>query len=199
MSLEKFSFYKKLEPEAIEFLEKNLEAVKVPKDTLLFSEGDVCDSILFLTSGEVHLIQEEKQNELYRLYPGDQCIVNTASTLSQTPAIASAITKTEIEGYILDMYSVKILAKNSEPYLSYLFEIYTLNVTGLANLNFSALHDLDSKIVGLIRSTSDKSIKNDITALATSFNVSKESVERILKSLQNDNIITIDDDTIRLV
>jgi len=199
MSLEKFSFYKKLEPEAIEFLQKNLEAVKVPKDTLLFSEGDVCDSILFLTSGEVQLIQEEKQNELYRLYPGDQCIVNTASTLSQTPAIASAITKTEIEGYILDMYSVKILAKNSEPYLSYLFEIYTLNVTGLANLNFSALHDLDSKIVGLIRSTSDKSIKNDIAALATSFNVSKESVERILKSLQNDNIITIDDDTIRLV
>jgi CRP/FNR family transcriptional regulator len=199
MSLEKFSFYKKLEPEAIEFLEKNLEAVKVPKDTLLFSEGDVCDSILFLTSGEVQLIQEEKQNELYRLYPGDQCIVNTASTLSQTPAIASAITQTEIEGYILDMYSVKILAKNSEPYLSYLFEIYTLNVTGLANLNFSALHDLDSKIVGLIRSTSDKSIKNDVAALATSFNVSKESVARILKSLQNDNIITIDDDTIRLV
>jgi len=199
MSLEKFSFYKKLEPEAIEFLEKNLEAVKVPKDTLLFSEGDVCDSILFLTSGEVQLIQEEKQNELYRLYPGDQCIVNTASTLSQTPAIASAITQTEIEGYILDMYSVKILAKNSEPYLSYLFEIYTLNVTGLANLNFSALHDLDSKIVGLIRSTSDKSIKNEVAALATSFNVSKESVERILKSLQNDNIITIDDDTIRLV
>jgi CRP/FNR family transcriptional regulator len=199
MSLEKFSFYKKLEPEAIEFLEKNLEAVKVPKDTLLFSEGDVCDSILFLTSGEVQLIQEEKQNELYRLYPGDQCIVNTASTLSQTPAIASAITQTEIEGYILDMYSVKILAKNSEPYLSYLFEIYTLNVTGLANLNFSALHDLDSKIVGLIRSTSDKSIKNDIAALATSFNVPKESVARILKSLQNDNIITIDDDMIRLV
>jgi len=199
MSLEKFSFYKKLEPEAIEFLQKNLEAVKVPKDTLLFSEGDVCDSILFLTSGEVQLIQEEKQNELYRLYPGDQCIVNTASTLSQTPAIASAITQTEIEGYILDMYSVKILAKNSEPYLSYLFEIYTLNVTGLANLNFSALHDLDSKIVGLIRSTSDKSIKNDITALATSFNVAKESVERILKSLQNDNIIAIDDETIRLV
>jgi CRP/FNR family transcriptional regulator len=199
MSLEKFSFYKKLEPEAIEFLQKNLEAVKVPKDTLLFSEGDVCDSILFLTSGEVQLIQEEKQNELYRLYPGDQCIVNTASTLSQTPAIASAITQTEIEGYILDMYSVKILAKNSEPYLSYLFEIYTLNVTGLANLNFSALHDLDSKIVGLIRSTSDKSIKNDIAALATSFNVPKESVARILKSLQNDNIITIDDDMIRLV
>jgi len=199
MNLEKFSFYKKLEPEAIEFLEKNLEAVKVPKDTLLFAEGDICDSILFLTSGEVQLIQEEKQNELYRLYPGDQCIVNTASTLSQTPAIASAITQTEIEGYILDMYSVKILAKNSEPYLSYLFEIYTLNVTGLANLNFSALHDLDSKIVALIRSTGDKSIKNDITALATSFNVPKESVERILKSLQNDNIIAIDDDTISLL
>jgi len=199
MSLEKFSFYKKLEPEAIEFLEKNLEAVEVPQGTLLFAEGDICDSILFLTSGEVQLIQENEQKELYRLYPGDQCIVNTASTLSQTPAIASAVTQTDIKGYILDMYSVKILAQNSEPYLSYLFEIYTLNVTGLANLNFSALHDLDSKIIGLIRSTSDKSIKNDIDALATSFNVSKESITTILQSLQNDNLITIDDESISLV
>jgi CRP/FNR family transcriptional regulator len=199
VSLEKFSFYKKLEPQAIEFLEKHLEAIKVPKETLLFAEGDICDSILFLTSGEVQLIQEKDEKELYTLYPGDQCIVNTASTLSQTPAIASAVTKTEIEGYILDMYSVKILAQNSEPYLSYLFEIYTLNVTGLANLNFSALHDLDSKIVSLIRSTKEKSIKNDTTALATSFNVSKESIERVLKSLQNDNIITLKDDTIQLV
>jgi len=199
VSLEKFSFYKKLEPEAIAFLEENLEPVHVPQDTLLFCEGDICDSILFLTSGEVQLIQENEQKELYRLYPGDQCIVNTASTLSQTPAIASAITKSEIKGYILDMYSVKILAKNSEPYLSYLFEIYTLNVTGLANLNFSALHDLDSKIIGIIRSTEDKSIKNDLSALATSLNVSKESIERVLKSLQNDNIIIINDDVIKLV
>jgi CRP/FNR family transcriptional regulator len=199
VSLEKFSFYKKLEPQAIEFLQNHLEAIKVPKDTLLFAEGDVCDSILFLTSGEVELKQQKEQKELYRLYPGDQCIVNTASTLSQTPAIASAVTKTEVEGYILDMYSVKILAQNSEPYLSYLFEIYTLNVTGLANLNFSALHNLDGKIIGLIRSTKEKSIKNDVTALATSLNVSKESIETILKSLQNDNIITIDTDEIKLL
>ena len=199
MHLEKFSFYKKLEPQAIEFLQNHLEAIKVPKDTLLFAEGDVCDSILFLTSGEVELKQQKEQKELYRLYPGDQCIVNTASTLSQTPAIASAVTKTEVEGYILDMYSVKILAQNSEPYLSCLFEIYTLNVTGLANLNFSALHNLDGKIIGLIRSTKEKSIKNDVTALATSLNVSKESIETILKSLQNDNIITIDTDEIKLL
>ncbi len=199
MNLEKFSFYKKLEPQAIDFLQQHLEAIKVPKETLLFAEGDICDSILFLISGEIQLLQEKEQKELYRLYPGDQCIVNTASTLSQTEAIASAVTQTEIEGYILDMYSVKTLAQNSEPYLSYLFEIYSLNVTGLANLNFSALHDLDSKIIGLIRNTKDKSIKNDASALAMSFNVSKESVEMILKSLQNDEIITIDTDEIKLL
>ena len=199
MNLEKFSFYKKLEPQAIDFLQQHLESIKVPKETLLFAEGDICDSILFLISGEIQLLQEKEQKELYRLYPGDQCIVNTASTLSQTEAIASAVTQTEIEGYILDMYSVKTLAQNSEPYLSYLFEIYSLNVTGLANLNFSALHDLDSKIIGLIRNTKDKSIKNDASALAMSFNVSKESVEMILKSLQNDEIITIDTDEIKLL
>jgi len=129
MHLEIFPFYDKLEPQAKDFLRMNLKPVSVPKDSILFFQGDICDGILFLTSGEVRLyIQSDDADEitLYHLNPGEQCIVNTASTLSQTEAIGSAVTLSDIEGYVLDMYSVKELAHNSDTYQSYLFSIYTL-------------------------------------------------------------------------
>lgn len=130
MNLESFPFYKELEAQAKDFLKMRLHPVEVPADTILFNQGDICDSVLFLTSGEIKLTKQTDENEeelLYTLQAGKQCIVNTASTLSQTPAIATATSATDITGYILDMYSLQDLAKRSEPYMNYLFSIYTLD------------------------------------------------------------------------
>lgn len=129
MSLEKFPFYEELDDKAKQFLQMSLKPVSVPKETILFFQGDICDAVLFLTSGEIRLFQESENAEektLYHLTPGEQCIVNTASTLSQTKAVATAITLTDIEGYVLDMYSIKELARNSPAYINFLFSIYTL-------------------------------------------------------------------------
>jgi len=137
MNLKDFPFYDELDTSSRDFLKTHLQPISVPKDSILFFQGDVCDSILFLTSGEVRLyIQSDDANEitLYHLHPGEQCIVNTASTLSQSEAIGSAITLTDIEGYILDMYSVKELAHSSDVYQSFLFSIYTLRMADLARL-----------------------------------------------------------------
>ena len=137
MNLKEFPFYDELDTSSRDFLKTHLQPVSVPKESILFFEGDVCDSILFLTSGEVRLYMQADTTQeitLYHLHPGEQCIVNTASTLSQSEAIGSAITLTDIEGYILDMYSVKELARNSDAYQSYLFSIYTLHMKDLVQL-----------------------------------------------------------------
>ncbi|WP_304545170.1 Crp/Fnr family transcriptional regulator [Sulfurimonas microaerophilic] len=129
MDISVFDFYSKLEQPAKDFLKMRLHPVEAPADTLLFNQGDICDSVLFLTSGEIKLTKQTDEGEelLYTLQPGQQCIVNTASTLSQTPAIATATSTTEITGYILDMYSLQDLTKRSEPYMNYIFSIYTLD------------------------------------------------------------------------
>lgn len=131
MDMSAFEFFSQLTQSAKDFLKMRLHPIEVPANTVLFYEGDICDSILFLTSGEVSLFQqinETEEKELYTLEAANQCIVNTASTLSQTPAIASAIAKTEIKGYILDMYSLQELAKKSDVFLAYLFSLYTLDL-----------------------------------------------------------------------
>lgn len=129
MNLEMFDFYKKLEPQAKDFLKMRLHPVEAPKDTLLYAQGDICDSVIFLTQGEFKVVQEIDETDeklLYTLQAPKQCIVNLSSTLSQTPAIATAVSTTEIKGYILDMYSLKDLCKQSDAYLSYIFSLFNL-------------------------------------------------------------------------
>ncbi len=203
MNLEKFSFYKELDKEALDFLQMRLKPIEVPKGSILFFQGDICDSILFLTSGEIRLyIQSEDADEitLYHLKSGEQCIVNTASTLSQTEAIASAVTLTDIEGYILDMYSVKELAHHSDAYQSFLFSIYTLRMGDLAHLiNDIKFKNLDQRVMEWLRSKREKEIHTTHESIANDLGSSREVISKVLKSLENDGVIKLGRGVIELM
>lgn len=117
--LQNYPFYNELDSKTIDFLRKNLKPISLKEDNILFYQGDICDSILFLTNGIVRLYIQSDGTDgitLYQLKKGEQCIVNTASTISQTAAIGSAVTVTDIEGYLLDVKSVKELEKNPKSY-----------------------------------------------------------------------------------
>lgn len=203
MNLESFPFYNKLEPQAENFLKMNLKPVSVPQDSILFFQGDICDGILFLTSGEVRLYtQSDDANEitLYHLHPGEQCIVNTASTLSQTEAIGSAVTLCDIEGYILDMYSAKELAHNSDTYQSYIFSLYTLRMGNLIKLiNDIKFKNLDQRILDFLYSKDKKEIQITHESLAEELGSTREVISKLLKSLENDGIVKLGRGNITLV
>ncbi|RUM74106.1 MAG: hypothetical protein DSZ12_06070, partial [Sulfurovum sp.] len=117
MKLTTYSFFNELEKDSRIFLENHIKPITVPKGNLLFYQGDICENILWLTQGEVRLYRQEEGIEeitIYILKAGEQCIVNTASLLSQTEAVASAITLSDIKGYLIDAKSIKKLSRMSD-------------------------------------------------------------------------------------
>ena len=195
VNLRPYPFYDKLTDSDITFLETHLKPVSVPKDNILFFQGDVCDHILFLTKGKVRLyIQSEDADEitLYQLNEGEQCIVNTASILSQTEAIGSAVTVTDIEGYLLDVKSVKELAHTSDVYQSFLFEIYTLRMSALAKLiNDIKFKKLDARILDWLQNQTNKVVKITHEDLANELGSSRVVISRVLKELEKSHKITL--------
>lgn len=188
LNLKSFPFEASLEKEAIEFLEKHAKAVKVPKDTILFYQGDICEDVLLLTKGEVRLyIQDEgvESIDLYTLKEGEQCIVNTASSISNTDAIATAQTASDIEGYVLDTPSIKKLASISPTYQSYIFSIYTIRMTDLAMLiNDIKFKKLDARLLEWLYKHNEKSIKITHEEIANSLGSSRVVISRTLKELE---------------
>jgi len=203
MSLEKFPFYKDLDSTAKDFLKMSLKPVHVPKGSILFFQGDICDSILFLTHGKVRLyIQSDDADEitLYQLNEGEQCIVNTASTMSQTEAIGSAVTITDIKGYLLDVKSVKELAHSSDAYQSFLFSIYTLRMGSLAKLvNDIKFKNLDERVLDWLRAQNSVRVETTHEAIANKLGSTRVAVSRVLKTLEKSGQLTLTRGAIELI
>ena len=195
INIHNYPFYGDLEKHNIDFLQKNLKAIKVPKDTILFFQGDICDSILFLTHGKVRLyIQSDDADEitLYQLSEEEQCIVNTASTISQTEAIGSAVTLTDIEGYLLDVASVKELAKNSDAYQTFLFSVYTLRMADLAKLvNDIKFKKLDERVYEWLKTQDNKRVEVTHEIIANELGSTRVAISRVLKGLERSEKLTL--------
>ncbi len=188
MQLSTIPFIDILEPEALTFLQAHLKPIQVSKDTLLFYQGDICDTILWLTKGEVRLYTQAEGIEeitLYTLHPGEQCIVNTASLLSQTEAIASAETMTNIEGYLIDVESVKQLAKQSDAYQNYLFSLYQLRFASLTGLiSDIKFKKLDQRILEWLEKQGSDMVETTHEHIANELGTSRVVVSRLLKILE---------------
>jgi len=203
MNLQDYSFYDELEESSLEFLKKYLKPIQVPKGNILFFQGDICDNILFLTSGKVRLyIQSEDADEitLYQLNAGEQCIVNTASTISQTEAIGSAVTVTDIEGYLLDVNSVKELAHSSNAYQSYLFSVYTLRMGSLAKLvNDIKFKKLDERVLEWLKAQDSKEVQTTHETIANELGSTRVVISRVLKELENKHKVKLTRGAIELM
>lgn len=145
-------------------------------------------TFFFLTKGVVRLyIQSDEAEEitLYQLKEVEQCIVNTASTMSQTEAIGSAVTVSDIEDYLLDLKSIKELAHRCDAYQSFLFSIYTLRMNALAQLiNDLQFKHLDERILKWLRAQQTNSIETTHENIANELGTTRVVVSRILKDLE---------------
>ena len=195
MELTSYPFLNKLTPEAIAFLEEHIKPISIPKNTLLFYQGDICDNILWLTHGEVRLYTQSDSIEditLYNLKAGEQCIVNTASLLSQTEAVASAETITDIEGYLIDVESVKALSKMSDVYQNYLFSLYQLRFEALTGLiNDIKFKRLDARIIEWLKKQPTSMIETTHEQLALELGSSRVVISRLLKELEQKGTVLL--------
>ncbi len=195
MKLTSYPFLDSLEPEALSFLNTHIKPIVLPKNTLLFYQGDICDNILWLTSGEVRLYTQSDSTEditLYTLKAGQQCIVNTASLLSQTKSVASAETTTDIEGYLIDAQSVKKLSKMSDVYQSYLFSLYQIRFEELTTLiNDIKFKRLSTRIIEWLNKKPDAMIKTTHEELASKLGSSRVVISRLLKELEDKGVLVL--------
>jgi CRP/FNR family transcriptional regulator len=191
--MEIFDFYHRLDKQSKEFLKINLKPVKANKENLLFFQGEICKDILFLTKGSIKVfIQSDKSDKitLYNLTPGQQCIVNTASALSQTEAIGSAETLTDIEGFTLNVKYVKQLACKSDEYQKFLFSIYTLRMNDLAELvNDIKFKKLEDRVYKWLKKQNKKTILTTQENIAEEMGSNRVVITRILKKLKEKNLI----------
>ncbi|RUM62107.1 MAG: Crp/Fnr family transcriptional regulator, partial [Sulfurimonas sp.] len=110
--MKQFPFYNKLSKGAKALLASHAMEVSMPEKMELFVQGDQCQDILFLTEGSVRVYRLHESGQeitLYFLEPLEQCNVNLNSAFTNTPAAGTAISESEIKGFLIPSQIVKTL------------------------------------------------------------------------------------------
>lgn len=193
--MNEFDFFNKLSSEDKKFLLGNSKYVEIPKDYTLFYQGDICTDILLLKSGKVKLFihgQIDEVVSLYEITRGEQCIINTSSTLSRSEAIATAQSVTDIQGWLIPQKISKELLAKSSVYQEYIFSLFSLKFSALTTLiEDIKFKRLDRRILEFIENKKQSIVEITHEELANELNTSRVVVSRILKDLENKKLIKL--------
>ena len=193
--MEQFDFFSELDKKELEILKSKSKYVEISKGTILFYEGDICKDILYLIDGNVKLsISTAGSDEipLYDFCQGEQCIVNIASTLSETKAVATAEASSDIKGWLIPKEVIQELMIHSPAYQKFIFSLFTIRFSALTTLvEDIKFKRLDSRILDFLHSYESKIVKITHEEIANHLGTSRVVISRVLKDLKDKKYIEL--------
>ena len=203
MNNEQFDFFSELTKEEVDNIKSKSKYVEIKKGSILFYEGDICKDILYLLEGNIKLsVSANTLDEipLYDFCQGEQCIVNIASAISQTKAVATAEAKTDIKGWLIPTNVIQKLIIHSPSYQKMIFSLFTLRYTSLTTLIEDVkFKRLDNRILDLLDSFNSNEIKITNEEIAIKLGTSRTVINRVLQDLKNKNLIELHRGKIKLL
>ncbi|MBL3520714.1 Crp/Fnr family transcriptional regulator [Arcobacter lanthieri] len=191
--MENFDFFSELDEKTVKDIKSKSKYVEISKGTILFYEGDICKDVLYLIEGNIKLSVSANTNDeipLYDFCQGEQCIVNIASAISQTKAVATAEAITLIKGYLIPIDVIQNLIVHSPSYQKIIFSLFTLRYSSLTTLiEDIKFKRLDSRILDFLKSFNKKEIKITNSEIAQQLGTSRTVINRVLQDLKNKNLI----------
>jgi CRP/FNR family transcriptional regulator len=187
--LKVYPFFLALSQEEQERFVSFLKPIRLPKETIIHYQGDVCKDVLLLVEGEVRIYTQaddfSEEVTLYSLKAGEQCLVNTASVLSHSKSIGTAVTMTDIKAYALNEKELELFMSNSPLYQQYVMSLYSKKMVELTMaIQRIKFQNLDERIMDFLFENEKKTVSITHQKLAQSMNTSRCEVYRVLKKLE---------------
>lgn len=176
--------------------------LSVPAGAIVFDECQPCQGFPLLLSGSIRIIKASangRELPLYRVFPGDSCILSSSCLLGRANYQARGIAEldTVMVAIAPDMFE-KLLATH-KPFQDYIFGMFSERLTDLMQLlSAVAFRKLDQRLAALL---ANKPSPFQVThqALADELGSVREIVSRLLKSFAEKGWIRLEREQIEIV
>lgn len=161
--------------------------VRLAPETTVFETGSACDNYLLVIDGSVRVQQISatgREIVLYRVGPGESCVLTTTCLLAQGRYAAEGITETEVLAATIPAPTFRAAIEASEPVRSFVFDAYGERLAGLLRLlEEIAFERLDVRLAKRLLALNADESRIAIThqALAVELGSAREVVSRVLK------------------
>ncbi|WP_186393960.1 MULTISPECIES: Crp/Fnr family transcriptional regulator [unclassified Pannonibacter] len=167
-------------------VEQALRQMAIPAGTEVFAPGQACPGWLVLTSGSIRVLMTSDTGReilLYRVAPGESCVLTTSCLLGEEPYAASGITETACQAFMIPAGVVARLLDSEPVFRRRIFQGFSLRLASiLRKMEDAMFHRLDARLARLLLELAGdgSSIQLTQAALAAETGSAREVIARLL-------------------
>ena len=178
---------------------QHLEPITVPGGTQAYVTGDECRNFLLLLNGNIRIYASGRGGReivLYRIQPGEFCILSLVSFLQGSTFPANAVTENQVQALVMDR-NIFIRAMKKSPALNdiMMMELSNRFLESINHVQELAFEPLDMRLANLLcrrfREKHGLSIEITHNQLAQELGTTREVASRMLKDLERGNYIRL--------
>ncbi len=178
---------------------------KAPAGTVMFSEHSPCSGFPLVLAGTIRVLQRYpngRELQLYRVKPGESCLLSGSCLLGQTNYDAAGIAETDVEILILPPAAFQALIANDETFRRHVFALFSERLSALMQIvEAIAVQKLDQRLAALLvnRDVGAGEIHATHQALADELGSVREIVSRLLRSFEDRGWVDLGRERIRIL
>jgi len=172
-------------------------AVSLPSGYTVFEAGVPCRAYTLIRSGTVRVHQLDQGGGeilLYRLGPGDTCVLNTAALLAEDAYAAYATTESEVQALTISLNGFRTLVATSEGFRNFVFRSHAARIASLMQVvGAVAFERIDVRLAKrlLALAADGNEVAMTHARLAAELGTAREVISRNLETLRRRGTLSL--------
>jgi len=170
---------------------------QVPAGEYICWEGDACSHLALVLSGTVRVYkvgESGREITLYRIEPGESCILTASCILSQDHFPALALVEQPVEAVLIPALMLRRWVQRYDVWRDYIFGLLSARLAAvIATVEEVAFRRVDARLAELILTLAEAqpTLTRTHQELASELGTAREVVSRILKDFEREQLITL--------
>jgi CRP/FNR family transcriptional regulator len=192
--LEQFPIFRSLPAEDMDEALRSSHVRRVAKGGSPFSTSSPCAGFSMLLSGTVRVVKlgaSGREVELYRLQPGESCLISTSCLLGKANYTANAIAQTDLLMFTIPPSVFKRLLARNEAFRDFVFSQFSQRLADLMMLvEAIAFQRLDQRLAAILLEAAPE-MKASQAQLADRLGTVRDIVGRLLKNFEQRGLVAL--------
>ena len=200
--LELFPVFQRLPGATIEEIVRSAAPRQAPAGTILFESASPCTGFPMLLEGSVRVVKSApngREVQLYRITPGESCLLSSSCLLGGSDYSATGIAETAVTLLALPPALFHRLLAEHKPFRDYVFSLFSERLADLMSLvEAVTFHKLDQRLAALLLRKGEL-VRATHQGLADELGSVREMVSRLLSNFQDRGWVALGREQIRVI
>ncbi len=195
----KDNYGSQFEPALIEEMGRVGTFMEAPEGKDLIRPGQYIKSVPLLLSGSIKILRPDANGDellLYHLEKGDTCAMTLTCCIGSTKSEIHAISETDVKLLMIPIGKIEEWASKYKTWRNFVFSTYqTRMMEMLESIDNIAFHNMDERLKSYLENKieilNSKHIYITHKEIASDLHTSRVVISRLLKKMENENLIKL--------